>query len=332
MSDAAEISAASEAVEASDVPDTAATAETAWKAAVLDAVETALAEAEAGVTEQTIDRTPDPAGNQPSAQESARAALQESASDAERAADERAREQREDTVRTARRDAKRRGKDRQAPPLQRDARKQVALFVGVVALLGAATWLAQSGRIPIPFRNTDAHAMARPSHQTPSPAKAEVHAIVQAAHDTPAPSMVEMPEIAAAAAEPAPREIPPAIEEAALPPEPPPVAQEPLPAAPAGASDQPAGENSGEPVRLVALKTVVLATKDAGKCRYRGDEVKTVPVIVSFGNDGKVQQVVVKGDVSNRLTGDCIVSKLSALTIPPFSGEPVSVRADVPIH
>jgi hypothetical protein len=87
-----------------------------------------------------------------------------------------------------------------------------------------------------------------------------------------------------------------------------------------------------ESPRLTAYRTVVLAAKAARNCRYRGDGAATIPVVVSFGTDGRAQGVLIRSGLSNPMTRQCILSKLEGLTIPAFAGSPVTVSADVTLR
>jgi hypothetical protein len=103
------------------------------------------------------------------------------------------------------------------------------------------------------------------------------------------------------------------------------------PLAAIAAEDLPA-ERAAEPDRIVALTNVAVAAKSAGACRKRGDSAGNLRVAVTFNADGRVRRTLVLGNLSNPATRECITSKFSDVTVPSFTGDPITVTGAVRLH
>jgi hypothetical protein len=126
-----------------------------------------------------------------------------------------------------------------------------------------------------------------------------------------------VPEAAAAAAAPAAAESP-----AAAPP------TDAAPAAPEAAADPNMGFNRG-----AASAAIGAAADVAASCRQPEDRPGRAQVSLTFAPSGRVTQVIVSGDkYAGTPTGSCIARAFKGLSVPPFTGDAVTVTKAVRVR
>ena len=91
---------------------------------------------------------------------------------------------------------------------------------------------------------------------------------------------------------------------------------------------QPTRGNASQSVGSRFKSAMIAATKSAAGCCHRGDSSGMIPVVVEFGSDGHVQRVKARTTFANPMTNQCIVSKLSELSVPTTLPTPIVVTAD----
>ena len=145
---------------------------------------------------------------------------------------------------------------------------------------------------------------------------AEPARAAEAAHAAGAPPAIE-----SAASAPAPPESARALEPTAS-------AQPPEPAAPA------AGAAGTAPFdKLTALRAFAKDPTKVARCRNRAEPEGTAHVTVTIDPSGRVTDArVLQAPYVGTLTAKCIISRIKGVTIPPFSGEAVTLRVPVELY
>jgi hypothetical protein len=197
-----------------------------------------------------------------------------------------------------------------AVPASSSSSKLPLILLGALCV-GLVVWLTR--REPPPSTATaepTAKAAPTPTVTSPAPAIATTApaAPLGTEHAAPTPTTSAQPSAAAA------------------PPSPAPVASEPAPASPTAA----AGAAFD---KIAAMKILARDEFQAARCRLRAEPPGTAQVNVTFEPSGKVSEArILQRPYAATMTAKCIEAKLKKTQIPPFQGDPVTLRVPVILY
>jgi hypothetical protein len=230
---------------------------------------------------------------------------------------------------------------RRAPPRASSGAGGVIAFVGagiLVAIaafqLGARTAPPPDGvsiaapPVPAPEATAPPPVASSPRPPPPSP-RAAVPAVAQATADRPADRAAVVETTARRTAEPAPRAAPAPVAKEA-----PPAAARPHPQPAPAETAAPLPSPGGAPFDGgVAAAALARAAGSAAGCRQGDDPSGSARVSITFAPSGRVTSARVVGPpYQGTRTGGCIALSFGSASVPPFTGDPVTVSTDVHVR